>query len=133
MNKRFSPTTRCVFILAVSLLTSGCAFRYFDSSTGIDHVIGFGHLRMRVPPAAEERLAIMRSVSALGLSTGVCDGNFAVTAGWAEDERVEIFDANTSVRVDRPSGGLLNAAIGSLMPASIDSESTEASQTEVQE
>ena len=90
--------------------------RYYDPETGIDHLVGIGYLRMRVPDANEERLAVIRSVSTLGVATGMCDGSFSITAGWAEDEQVDIFSSDTLIRVDRPRGGLLNIDIGSQPP-----------------
>ena len=42
----------CCWLGVASVVSSGCAIKHYDASTGTEHLWGFGHLKMKAAPSA---------------------------------------------------------------------------------
>ncbi len=97
--------------------TTGCAVHYYDPKTGAEHIWGVGHLVMKVSAPDEGVRAIVRSSETIGVTLSNRDGP-AVTMGWEKWQQLEIVDANTAIRLERPQGDFVNIRVGSGVRAS---------------
>ncbi|MFI5399050.1 MAG: hypothetical protein ACHQ9S_26260 [Candidatus Binatia bacterium] len=102
--------------LVVCVPLVGCAIQYTDSKTGADHIWGFGHLAMKATVPNEGKKAVVRGVTLCGVALGLRDGHAFFEIGWEEQQRVEVVDENTQVRLEAPSSDLLNIRVGSRPP-----------------
>lgn len=89
--------------LCVCMLATGCAVHYFDKQTGTEHLWGFGHLKMKAAPRAEDgavatnaAVAFVTGVRTLGLNLGAGEEYAGVTAGWDSRFRVIIKQEDSS-------------------------------------
>lgn len=101
---------------ALSFLPTGCAIHYFDDKTGTEHLIGFGHMRMKVAPPQEGVQAIVTAVDTLGVSVDGGSRNYGFAIGFSRSERVEVVDANASVALVWPDASLFNLRAGTVPP-----------------
>ncbi len=59
--------------LVVGLLASclcGCGIHHYDAKTGVEHLWGFGHLRMRVHPPTNGVQAVITGNQLVGVRVG---------------------------------------------------------------
>ena len=104
--------------LACAVLLGGCAIQYYDSETGITHVWGLGHMRMKMSPPNEGLQAVVRATSILGLSMGRTRDRTYLTLGYDSEQQTDIVAEGTSVRLEWPVSDLFNLRAGSNWPAS---------------
>lgn len=71
-----------VFILVHIALLNGCAIHYFDPETGIEHLWGIGHMRMKVGEANEGVRAVVVGTDTLGMAAGSTVYDRYVALGW---------------------------------------------------
>ena len=111
--------------------TTGCAVHYYDPKTGAEHIWGVGHLVMKVSAPNEGVRAIVRSSETIGVTLSNRDGP-AVTMGWEKWQQLEIVDANTAIRLERPPGDFVKIRVGSQWPtAREDAENNAGNDKEV--
>ena len=108
---------RLLFVIAMCWALAGCAVHYSDSSTGAEHVWGFGHMVMKATVANEGKKAIVRGVSLLGVGLGLEEGSPFLILGWEERQRVDIVDENTTICLDGPHNDFLRLRVGSEFPS----------------
>jgi hypothetical protein len=102
--------------LALFVLTSGCAVRYYDAKTGTEHVWGFGHLRMKSAPVQASGVeSVISGTSTLGLSLGTGREDYYVTAGWDYRRRI-VLGTNAAFALEWPRADFFNVRIGTNPP-----------------
>lgn len=106
-NRRLPLLTIVVFVL------TGCAIHYYDSKTGAEHIWGVGHIVMKAPPQLEGHRALIRGTEVIGFAVGNVGGQGYLTVGWEKRQRLDIVGENTSIRLEWPTGDLLNVRVGS--------------------
>ena len=75
----------------------GCAIHYYDADTGVTHLIGVGHMKMKVTGPDEGVRAAITSVDTLGISAGSSQYGKHLSAGWHRTQELAAIDADTSV------------------------------------
>jgi hypothetical protein len=106
--------------LFASVVGGGCAIHYFDAETGTEHLWGIGHMKARITPVNEGLKAVVRGVEVFGLGIGRDDTNSYFTLGWHNNQRLEILDENTSVRLEWCGSDFANIRVGSEFPKSLE-------------
>jgi len=96
---RFAGLAFCV-CLCIAVFT-GCAIKFQDQNDVV-HLIGFGHMKMKVPDAEEGVQAVMYGTESIGLTVGKTAAGHHISAGWYKIEQLDIVDENTSIRIERP-------------------------------
>ncbi len=107
----------CLVVIAMCCTLAGCAVHYSDSSTGAEHIWGFGHMVMKATVPNEGKKAIVRGVSLFGVGLGVEEGSPFLILGWEERQRVDIVDENTTISLDGFHNDFLRLRIGSKFPS----------------
>lgn len=97
-------------VIVISSMT-GCAVRYFDHTSGIEHVWGFGHLRTRVTPVREGVHAVIVGSRTVGLRVGVGRDDRSMALGWSEAERITVAD-DDAVELEWPRGNRFGLSVG---------------------
>lgn len=110
--RRLGALACCV---ALSFLPTGCAIHYFDDKTGTEHLIGFGHMRMRVAPTEKNARAVAAGVNTAGVTLDVGKKNYGLLVGFQRQVRVEV-DENASVCFEWPTNDLFDVRVGSTPP-----------------
>lgn len=95
---------------------SSCSIHHYDRDTGIEHVWGFGHMKMKVGPANEGLQAVVHGTNTLGLGVGKADKHRYVALGWHRLEFIDIYEESTSIRLEWPKTGFANVRVGSEFP-----------------
>jgi len=109
-----------VFPLAVAVWP-GCAVHYYDAETGVEHLIGFGHLRLKRPASDDQIKAVVTGVESAGVSMGRVGETSYANVGVHRREQIMVYDEDTVLSLDRPlGGGLFTAVIGSGVPESLE-------------
>ncbi len=104
---------------------AGCAVRYYDESTGVEHVWGVGHMRMKVTPPSEGVRAVVTDSGTLGAGLHLNDPGTALTLGWHRSGRLRVLDSNAAVRLEWPSASLFSVRVGTAPPRHLlESETT---------
>lgn len=101
-------------VLALAL--TGCALHYYDPDTGVEHLWGVGHMRMRVSVPDEKTTAVIRGSETAGFSMGRTPCGGAVNLGWSREACAEVTGEDTSIRLEWPDADLLNVRFGSEPP-----------------
>ncbi len=105
-----------VALVVGTSVASGCAFHYYDSKTGAEHIWGFGHMVMKASAPREGHRAIVRGTEVTGLTLGNVGGQGYLTVGWEKRQQLEIVDENTAIRLEWPKGDFFNVRVGSKWP-----------------
>jgi len=103
-----------VFILSLIGLffLNGCSLHYYDPKTKAEHVYGIGHMVMKVQDAGDNRVAIIKGFSSIGVSGGTNDEGAYFGAGWSSHRNIQILEPNTKLDLLWPSSDFLNLRIG---------------------
>ena len=101
-------------LLAIALVWAsvGCAIHYSDSTTGGEHVWGFGHLAMKATNTSAHKKAIVRGVTLFGVGLGFRDGSPFLIIGWERLQTVEVVDENADLYLEGPDSDLLKLRVG---------------------
>ena len=110
---RFAGLFFCT-CLCIAVFT-GCAIKFQDRNDVV-HLIGFGHMKMKVPDAKEGVQAVIYGTETLGLAVGKTVAGHHISVGWHRIEQLDIVDENTSIRIERPKSSLFTIEIGTLPP-----------------
>jgi len=109
-----------VLFFSSILELQGCALHYYDSTTGTEHVWGFGHMAMK-PSAPNEGLkAVGRRTDTGGISIARLQEGIYVALGWASQQRIEIMDDNTQLCLAWPTNTFYSVRVGSHFPPTLD-------------
>ena len=103
-------------VLAIALSSSGCAIHYFDEDTGVEHVWGFGHMKMKVAAPNEGLQAILHGTDSFGLGIGKAHKHGYLTLGWHRLEFIDIHRESTSIRFEWPDSSFARVRVGSEFP-----------------
>lgn len=119
-TRRLAALRSILGSLALLVPSSGCALHYYDPETGIEHVWGLAHVKMRTPPAdpGEDARAVATQVSTLGGLVARTPEGTGLVLGWHRGARVVIVDADTQVRIEWPTSELFDVRVGSRPPES---------------
>ena len=85
-------------LCALSLLPA-CAIKYLDEATQTWHLIGVGHVKLRLTPPNEGVRALLGGNQTLGLSTGYARQGLFVSLGYDSQTLLQVMD-DTQVRLD---------------------------------
>ncbi len=99
---------------------SGCAVHYFDVENNTEHVLGFGHMAMKVGAPHEGLKAIARRVDLVGVGVGSLDRDVHFECGWGVRQRIEVVDENTAMWLAWPTGSFYNVRVGSKFPFDLE-------------
>lgn len=105
-----------ITLLILMVLCSGCAIRYYDKESGVEHLWGFGHMKMRVSPANEGVQAMIRRTETLGVGLGLESGTCYFLTGWDFRDRLSVLGQDCSVRIEWPNSDIFNVRVGSRPP-----------------
>jgi hypothetical protein len=103
-------------MLAAIGLLSGCAIHWYDENTQTEHLLGFGHLKMKVAEPNEGVRAVVTGTETLGLAfrSDKREGYFLI--GWQELSRLRAIDENTQIRFEWPSSDFFTVRLGTEFP-----------------
>lgn len=90
-----------IALAIASILFSGCAFYYHDSTTATDHVWGFGHLAIKAIPPNEGKQALLQRATLTGIAIGLDNGSFGFSAGWDRREHMHIYQEDVAITIRR--------------------------------
>jgi hypothetical protein len=110
------------FALLVASST-GCAVHYYYKKTGVEHLWGFGHMKMAVQPSSEGVRAIVKGTQTLGLGLGLGREEYSLSAGWNDQRILKVAD-DTTVRFEWPVGSFFNVRVGTNVPPAYRSTPT---------
>lgn len=107
--------------MLVAPALSGCAIHYYDAKTGIEHLIGFGHLKLKHPAPDDAVRAVVVGTESAGISVGALGEAQYLGLGLHRREQIMLYDEDVALSLDRPlGGGLFTAVIGSGLPNATD-------------
>ncbi len=104
-----------------TLLTIGCAVHYYEEDTGIEHIWGVGHMKMKASKPREGLQAVVYGADTLGVSVGkAAQHGYFLTAGWQRFEFIDILKEGVAIRLERPDSTFANVRVGSKFPGDRD-------------
>jgi hypothetical protein len=95
---------------------TGCAVHYYDPETGTEHLWGFGHMRMRVPPPHEGVRAVVHGNQELGAGLNLGQLDYGVSVGWHNSRRLDVLEENASVFLEWPRHSFFHVRVGTNLP-----------------
>jgi hypothetical protein len=101
---------------ALSVGIGGCGLHYYDPDTGVNHLWGVGHLKMKLTSPAEGVRATVTGVQLLGVGVGVGQTNYYAQVGWSDIRLLRILHESTCVRLDWPSNDMFSIRVGTVPP-----------------
>jgi hypothetical protein len=111
------------------LLFPGCGVHHYDAETGIEHLWGFGHLRMKAPAMADG--PVVAGTDMIGLNVSAGSEQYGVGIGLDSRSRVTVpsdgkmlsleWPTNVS-RFPRAMRDLFIARIGEDVPPALKSD-----------
>ncbi|MDY7108597.1 MAG: hypothetical protein SYC29_08160 [Planctomycetota bacterium] len=116
-----NPRARRILVaLLASLPLAGCAVHWYDEETGTEHILGFGHLKMKLAEPAEGVRAVVTGTETLGLAVRADDREGYFLIGWQKLSRLRAIDENTRIRFEWPDADVFNVRLGSEFPCAAD-------------
>ena len=110
-----------ISVAALALFTWGCAVHYYEEKTGVEHIWGFGHLKMKSAKPNEGLQAVVHGSDVVGLSVGTADQHGYVTVGWQRLEYIDVLKDNTALRLEWPDSAFASVRVGSQFPLGVPS------------
>jgi hypothetical protein len=115
----------CMVLVGCCLvLTSGCAVHYYEEASGVEHIWGFGHMKMKASKPTESLQAVLHGSDVLGASIGKADKHAYITVGWQRLEYIDILQESVSIRLEWPDSTFANVRVGSRFPFAEDKSAT---------
>ena len=108
----FMPLTAC----ALSVSFGACGLHYYDPDTGVDHLWGVGHLKMKLTSPVEGVRATITGVQMLGVGVSLGETNHYAQVGWSDIRLLRILHKSTCVRLDWPSNDMFSVRVGTVPP-----------------
>ncbi|MEL6796119.1 MAG: hypothetical protein AAFO89_04770 [Planctomycetota bacterium] len=94
----------------------GCAVHWYDKETGTAHVLGIGHLAVKVTEPDDHGVrAIVRESSSIGLNAGVHESGGYAGVGYHADRRMRIRD-DTNLWIGWVGNSLFRTWVGAMPP-----------------
>jgi hypothetical protein len=93
-----------------------CAITYYDEETGVAHIWGFGHMKMKAAAPFEECRAIVTGMQTFGAALGFGAQDYYIMLGWDNRRLLRILNKDTSVRLEWPSNDFFEVCVGSEPP-----------------
>ncbi len=116
MHGSIAPVSGRVRLVALAVLLAvglaGCAVRWVDERTGVEHLWGVGHLTARVSRPTGGVRAVVTGASTVGLAVGATGHDRYVALGYAQQERAEVLAAGDALCVERPRFGAFGLRLG---------------------
>lgn len=106
-------------ILLLGIFASGCALHYYEEESGVEHIWGIGHMKMKAAKPNEGLQAVVHGTNVLGFSLGKADKHGYLTLGWQRLEFIDILKESTSIRLEWPDNSFVNLRVGSEFPLEI--------------
>ena len=110
---KFFSRIAALLLPGLLLISGGCAIHYYDEQSGIEHLWGFGHLKMRAVPQPNDQspftnavLAYVTGVQVAGLNLGAGNDFAGISAGWDSRSRVIIQQENSQFYLLWPTNSL---------------------------
>jgi hypothetical protein len=100
---------------------AGCAIHYYDESTGTEHILGLGHMKMKIAAPNEGLQACVQGTDVLGFSVGKAYRQLYLTVGKHSLQRLDVVAESTAVRLEWPDADYVNVRVGSAFPGLPDS------------
>lgn len=113
-NPRLAATM--LLVVVISTCFHGCSVHYFDTKTGKEHLWGFGHLEMKATTPHEGVKSVVRGTELIGFTMGAVDQRPYLMLGWDHEQRLEILDTNTTLRLEWPNDSFFNIRVGTNVP-----------------
>lgn len=108
-----------VFTLCLILLgLCGCSVTYYDESSETIHVVGFSHMKMRVPEANNEQ-SVYHQVISYGISAGTLREGGHFSLGYSENTVLDISDDQILCFI-WPTSSLLDVNLIDYLPNSMN-------------
>ncbi|MDX1973513.1 MAG: hypothetical protein SFY68_13360 [Candidatus Sumerlaeia bacterium] len=104
------------YCVTLGFFCTGCAVHYYEEETGVEHLIGFGHMKMKAIEPNEGVQGVVHGSESFGLSLGKANRQTFTTLGWQRMENVDIIQESTSIRIEYPSSSFYDVRIGSKFP-----------------
>jgi hypothetical protein len=120
---RATPGLSLLLALAASLPLAGCAVHWYDEATGTEHILGFGHLKMKIAEPAEGVRAVVTGTETLGLALRADEQEGYFLIGWQKLSRLRAIDENTQIRFEWPTSDIFNVRVGSEFPHATEDDS----------
>jgi H+/Cl- antiporter ClcA len=114
--------TKASLLSLIACQMCGCALHYYDRKTGIEHVWGIGHLRMKARQPAEGVRAVVTGSTTIGARVSVGEENASTTIGFAMSNRIVVQD-DSAVRLEWPDSSFFNVRVGTEFPPALQPQS----------
>ena len=115
-NSYFKTLVRLISLIILSCFTCGCAIHYYEDKTGVEHIWGFGHMKMKAAKPNEGLQAVVHGTDLIGVSLGKADQHGYFTVGWQRLEYIDVLKESTSIRLEWPDSSFVNVRVGSEFP-----------------
>lgn len=115
-SHHLATAVRWIILICCIVNTTGCAIHYYSEKTGTNHLIGFGHMKMKVTEPEEGAQAAIRGTQTLGASIGISKDDRHIGAGWSKRTRLEVLQESASVRFEWPTSNMFSIRVGTKPP-----------------
>lgn len=92
----------------------GCSVTYYDESSETIHVIGFSHMKMRVPEANDGQ-SVYHQVNSYGISAGTLREGGHFSLGYSENTVLDIAD-DQILCFEWPTSSLIDVKVNHSQP-----------------
>lgn len=118
-DRRRLPVGFCMGLSVVCvLLLQGCAFRYYDSQTGIEHIYGLGHFAYVTRYEPGGLVATANQFDSLGLGAASQQRESWMLLGVGRHTTLDIFKEDSCFNLQWQSSFLIDVRVGDKPPDS---------------
>ena len=110
------------FLACVALAGNGCGVHYYNPRTGVEHLWGFGHLQMRVPPPTNGVAAVIKGYDIVGVKIGGSQEDYGISLGYDRRQLILINPTNAAFSVEWPDASFFNVRLGTNFPGLLPPE-----------
>ena len=105
------------FWLGAALLLTGCGVHYYDPKTGVEHLWGFGHLRMKVQPDTTNGVqAVMKGYQVIGVQLVAAQEDYGLVAGYGDRYMLYVNPTNAAFGLEWPTASFFNIRVTTNAP-----------------
>ena len=98
---------RLIVYSTITLSLTGCAIHYYDKDSQAEHLWGFGHIKMKAAPSADDVVrALITSSQTIGIDVLVGEEVSGIGLGYAKRERIRVLE-DSSVALIWPENRFL--------------------------
>ena len=113
---------RVGLVVVLALITTGCGVHYYNPRTGVEHLWGIGHLRMRVVPPTNGVAAVIKGYEVIGVKLGGSQEDYGFTAGYDSRRLILINPTNAAFSLEWPDASFFNVRVGTNFPSSLETK-----------